>query len=67
MMAGEGCVVRSKFTKVSRNPGGHGEGEIMKDDVRRESKTGNKEDHCYLKILFPMTFTDDYTLKRSIY
>lgn len=33
MMAGKGCVVGSKFTKVSKNPGGQGEMEIMKDDV----------------------------------
>lgn len=33
MMAGKGCVVRSKFTEVSKNPGGQGEVEIMKDDV----------------------------------
>lgn len=37
MMAGEGCVVRSKFTKVSKNPGGQGEVGIMKDDVWMES------------------------------
>lgn len=33
MMAGKGCVVSSKFTKVSKNPGGQGEMETMKDDV----------------------------------
>lgn len=42
MMAGKGCVVRSKFTMLSKNPGGHGEVEIMKDDIWMELS----EDYC---------------------
>lgn len=41
MMAGKGSVVRSKFTGVSKNPGGRREREIMKDDGWTESLTGN--------------------------
>lgn len=47
MMAGKGCVVRSKVAEVSKNPGGQGGVEIMKDDVWMGSGTGNRsDDYC---------------------
>lgn len=44
MIAGEGCVVRSKFTKVSTSPGGPEEVEFMKDGSQMGSQTDQTED-----------------------
>lgn len=39
MMAGKGCLVRSKLTRVSQKPGGQKGATIMKDDIWIRSLT----------------------------